>query len=152
MIRNTAKISMLALVLFTSALQVSTADTTAGPTLKQMVNQVKTACRSDIQKYCSDVRPGNGRIEACLNSREDKLSYDCRTTKESAEESISQRGQKAELAFRSACGSDVQKFCTNVPYGNGRVLDCLSKNEDEVSYTCRQAQADLSDQLAEFLG
>jgi hypothetical protein len=40
---------------------------------------------------------------------------------------------------RTACASDVQKLCPDVPPGGGRILDCLKQHKDEVSDGCKRA-------------
>ena len=35
-------------------------------------------CRPDLQKFCSDVQPGGGRIVACLNKRRSHISAACK--------------------------------------------------------------------------
>ena len=35
-------------------------------------------CRPDLQKFCSDVQPGGGRIVACLKQHEADLSPACK--------------------------------------------------------------------------
>jgi hypothetical protein len=35
-------------------------------------------CASDIQKFCKDVTPGQGRIIQCLKSHQNELSDDCK--------------------------------------------------------------------------
>jgi hypothetical protein len=35
------------------------------------------ACKSDISKYCQDIKPGSGRIINCLRKHESELSADC---------------------------------------------------------------------------
>jgi Cysteine rich repeat len=40
---------------------------------------------------------------------------------------------------RTACASDIQKLCTGVPQGGGRVLACLKQHKDEVSDGCKKA-------------
>jgi hypothetical protein len=37
----------------------------------------RQACAADYHTYCSDVRPGGGRILACLKQNADKLSQGC---------------------------------------------------------------------------
>jgi hypothetical protein len=130
----------------------SAATKTAQPTLNELVTKVKSACQPDINKFCSDVTPGGGRIADCLSAREDKLSTDCRTARADAESNISQRLQKAEVSFRNACGSDVQRLCANVRAGEGRILNCLNQNKDHVSTGCKDFQAKLEQKLGQFLG
>ena len=36
-------------------------------------------CREDIQKYCSDVKPGQSRVINCLNKKKDVLTEGCKT-------------------------------------------------------------------------
>lgn len=37
----------------------------------------RMACQSDFTKYCPGVKPGGGRVLACLAKQKDKLSPDC---------------------------------------------------------------------------
>jgi hypothetical protein len=121
-------------------------------TLKQMKSEVQSACQSDLKKYCSDVTPGQGRLASCLDSREDKLSKDCKDTWRSAKANISQRVDKAEVAMRKSCGNDIDKYCSNVPSGKGRILDCLSDHKDSLSDSCTRFSAQLEQRLAEVIG
>jgi hypothetical protein len=36
------------------------------------------ACKADVQKLCSGVQPGGGRIMACLKEHKDEVSQACR--------------------------------------------------------------------------
>lgn len=38
---------------------------------------MRDACKSDVEKYCSDVQRGGGRIGECLNKQHDQLSEAC---------------------------------------------------------------------------
>lgn len=38
---------------------------------------VREACKADVEKYCSDVQRGGGRIGECLNKQHDALSEAC---------------------------------------------------------------------------
>ena len=37
----------------------------------------RLACQGDFAKYCQGVKPGGGRIIACLAKQKDKLSPEC---------------------------------------------------------------------------
>jgi cysteine rich repeat protein len=39
---------------------------------------IRQACSVEIQNYCSDVTPGDGRLRACLSSHRDELTQACR--------------------------------------------------------------------------
>ncbi len=36
-------------------------------------------CRDDLKKYCSDVKPGEGRLLDCINKKKDAISDRCKT-------------------------------------------------------------------------
>src|SRR5579862_2460467 len=42
---------------------------------------------------------------------------------------------------RVACAADVQRLCSNVPSGGGRIIACLKQHQDQVSSGCKQAIA-----------
>jgi hypothetical protein len=86
------------------------------------IEKVKTDCKSDLKKFCSEVTPGEGRVAACLNSNEDQLSSKCKNTWLTTKETISKKIDKADVQFRKDCNEDVQKFCADVPSGRGRIL------------------------------
>jgi hypothetical protein len=49
--------------------------------------------------------------------------------------------QQAAADARAACGPDIQKLCTGVQPGGGRILACLKQHKDQVSDGCKQAVA-----------
>jgi hypothetical protein len=42
------------------------------------VRGMHEACWDDVSRFCSEVRPGRGRILACLKEHEDELSAPCK--------------------------------------------------------------------------
>jgi hypothetical protein len=49
--------------------------------------------------------------------------------------------QQAVADARAACETDIQKLCTGVQPGGGRILACLKQHKDQVSDGCKQAVA-----------
>jgi hypothetical protein len=47
--------------------------------------------------------------------------------------------QQAVADARAACETDIQKLCTGVQPGGGRILACLKQHKDQVSDGCKQA-------------
>lgn len=44
----------------------------------------------------------------------------------------------AKLDHMNVCRADVQKLCSNVQPGGGRIVACLKQNADSVSDACKQ--------------
>lgn len=118
--------------------------------LRQAIGKAKADCAQDIDKLCSDVTPGGGRVLDCLSSKADKLSTSCANSQTDLKAAASKAMDRATVAFRKDCGGDVQKFCKDVPSGQGRLLDCLSKHEDGLSGSCKNFEAKLSEKVQEF--
>lgn len=89
----------------------------------------KGACKADIKEFCKGIKQGDGRIQACLKSNEDRLSQDCK-------DHIAQVRERAK-EFHQACKADVNKFCKGIVPGKGRIASCLKSHEAELSDTCR---------------
>ena len=47
------------------------------------------ACANDVQKFCKDVKPGEGRLVKCLKENEKQLSPECR-------DKLKPRGKKTQ--------------------------------------------------------
>ncbi len=45
---------------------------------KERMRDFGTTCREDRKKFCKDIRPGKGRIVACLKNHEQELSESCK--------------------------------------------------------------------------
>ncbi len=90
-------------------------------------------CRADIDRLCKGVPPGGGRIIECLKEREDEISPACR-------EHVQATLQKVKtdvINWQKACHADAQRLCKGVPFGGGRVINCLQEHIDQVSPDCK---------------
>ena len=55
----------------------------------------KGACKADVEKFCKDVKPGGGRIIACLKGNKDRLSQACKDEIAKARENRKQQQPKS---------------------------------------------------------
>ena len=89
-------------------------------------------CRRDIDRLCSEVPPGRGRVVACLIRQEDDLSTSCRPEVERI-----QKAAETISTIRAACGADATRLCADVPPEAGPLVECLQANRSNLSETCR---------------
>lgn len=105
---------------------------------QSLVETVADGCKTEIDIYCKDVTPGEGRILACLYARSDKLSGKCEYALYDAAAQL-ERAVAALSYVVNECAGDLDQFCTGVAAGNGRLKDCLEKNDPKVSSRCKEA-------------
>jgi Cysteine rich repeat len=86
------------------------------------------ACAQDVAKFCQGVKGGQG-IMQCLKEHQTELSSQCQTRVQTMET------RRKEMS--DACQSDVQRFCTDISPGGGRLAQCLKQHESELSSTCK---------------
>ena len=93
------------------------------------------ACEQDIENICYDVAPGGGRLSACIYANEEKLTNTCRAA-------FAETGLMISAAFqrisnvRHQCSGDVEKLCSDVEAGQGRIFACLGEKKAELSQGC----------------
>ena len=103
-----------------------------------LVKIVSDGCKQEIDTYCKTVTPGEGRILACLYAHSEKLSNRCEYALYDAAAQL-ERAVAALTYVANECDSDLEKFCSSVQPGEGRLLQCLEKNEKKVSGRCKSA-------------
>jgi hypothetical protein len=109
---------------------------------QSLVETVANGCKMEIEKYCSQVTPGQGRILACLYAHEDKLSAKCDYALYDAAAQL-ERAVAALSYVANECNEDLDKFCESIEPGKERLLDCLDKHDKQVSKRCKQAIKDV---------
>jgi hypothetical protein len=110
----------------------------AGAEDQSLLETVANGCQTELETYCKDVTPGEGRVLACLYARNDKLSGKCEYALYDAAAQLEQA--VAALSYVvNECADDLDQFCMDVPAGEGRLLECLEKNDVNVSSRCKEA-------------
>ena len=103
-----------------------------------LVQTVIDGCKKELDTYCKDVTPGQGRVLACLYAHGDKLSGKCEYALYDAAAQL-ERAVAALSYVVNECADDLDQFCTGVAAGEGRLLQCLEKNDSKVSSRCKDA-------------
>jgi len=107
-----------------------------------IVETVKEGCKQELETYCKDVTPGEGRVLACLYAREDKLSSRCEYALYDAAAQL-ERAIAALTYLANECREDLKTFCSGIKPGEGRLLQCIDKNKEKISSRCKQAIKDV---------
>ncbi len=108
---------------------------------QKLIDSVAKGCDKELKTYCKDVTPGEGRVLACLYAHEDKLSSKCEYALYDAAAQL-ERALNALSYVANECRDDLTKFCADIKPGEGRLLQCIDKNDAKVSGRCKQALKD----------
>jgi Golgi apparatus protein 1 len=93
--------------------------------------EAKNACGADVEKLCSGMSPGEGKIVSCLNEHKSELSPGCTSYMTKVKQQMKTVGE--------ACEPDVEKFCWQTPAGKGGIASCLKSHKDDLSADCKTA-------------
>lgn len=107
-----------------------------------IVETVVQGCEAEIQAYCSQVSPGEGRMLACFYAHEDKLSGQCQYALYSASAQLDQAISALDYVA-TQCRDDILNYCGDVQLGEGRIVECLESHRETVSAGCNQAVAEV---------
>lgn len=84
-------------------------------------------CADDAAKYCKGVKPRHGNIMNYLKENSDKLSPACKKIMSASPT------KKGAQQGSGVCGEDIAKFCKGVKPGEGRIVQCMKTDENELS-------------------
>jgi hypothetical protein len=107
-----------------------------------LIETVANGCKNEIVTYCKEVKPGEGRVLACLYAYQDKLSGKCEYALYDAAARL-ERAVAALSYVAKECEADLAANCRGVQAGEGRLLQCLEKNDAKVSKRCKGALKDV---------
>ena len=108
---------------------------------QSLVESVVKGCDKELKTYCKDVTPGEGRGLACLYAFSDKLSAQCEYALYDAVAQL-ERAINALAYAANECRDDLTKYCADIKPGQGRLVQCIEKNDAKVSSRCKQALKD----------
>jgi len=106
-----------------------------------IIEHLVLACESDIENYCSQVTPGNGRMLHCMAAHEDKISGQCVYAFYQAASLLEQLSVAINYVAQE-CSTEIETLCSDVVAGEGRILACFEKHEEELGDACKKAIAD----------
>ena len=109
---------------------------------ENLVQTVTDGCKVELEKYCKDVTPGEGRVLACLYAYGDKLSPKCEYALYDAAAQL-ERAVAALSYVANECDEDLDKYCSAVTPGEGRLLNCLEKKSKKLTKRCKEALKDV---------
>ena len=95
-----------------------------------VAQQASNPCTADIKKLCPDIKPGEGRITACIKSHLTELSENC-------EARVLGVGVRGKL-----CQADVAKLCSGIAPGTGGVRHCIKSHMEAMSDPCKDAMSE----------
>jgi hypothetical protein len=109
---------------------------------QDLVETVANGCKTELEKHCNQVTPGQGRVLACLYAYGDKLSSKCEYALYDAAVQL-ERAVAALSYVANECDADLEKYCASIKPGEGRLLECIEKHDKEVSDRCKMAIKDV---------
>jgi hypothetical protein len=93
------------------------------------VRAEQAACVPDIKKFCGDVKPGDGRLKACMKPHLTEFSDPC-----------NDRVFTVAVTGKE-CKGDVTNLCAGIKPGTGGIRNCIKTRMAEVSDGCKEAMA-----------
>ena len=94
-----------------------------------VAQQESKPCAGDIKALCAGIRPGEGRIKACIKSHLTDLSPTC------------QDRLLTVAVSGKVCKADITKLCAGIEPGTGGIRACIKSHIAEVSDACRDAMS-----------
>ncbi|MFY9639439.1 MAG: cysteine rich repeat-containing protein [Rhodomicrobium sp.] len=88
-------------------------------------------CKADREKFCPDLKPGDGKFGECMKQHEAELSPECAAERKDRHE--------AWKNVRANCKDDAGKFCGDTEKGHGAMLKCLESHAGELGQACADA-------------
>ena len=105
-----------------------------------------TTCAPEIQRFCSDVSRGRGRVSACLASQMGQLSAACKPEVQGVMQgrlTPAYVRRALDPSFRAqlppVCNGPAQSLCPGMATDRGPVYACLYARSDRAGKACSDA-------------
>jgi hypothetical protein len=85
------------------------------------LGEVRQACAADIKQMCAEVKPGEGRLKACIKEHFGQLSQPCQTA------------LLSNVTITKSCKTDALEKCPDTQPGGGRIQACMKEHFTELS-------------------
>jgi len=89
------------------------------------------ACKSDREKFCPGLKPGDGKLGPCMKEHKAELSPECSAAIEA--------GKEARKNIQANCKADITKFCADAAKEPGATGKCLESHASELEQACANA-------------
>ena len=103
-----------------------------------IVENVIKSCETEIENYCSQVTPGEGRLLACFYAHENKLTVQCINALYNGMAAL-ELAVEAISHVASQCRQDIKALCGETVPGEGRIAACLLDNKSKLTPHCSGA-------------
>jgi Cysteine rich repeat len=103
-----------------------------------VLTRVREACGTEIDRLCSNITRGNGRVIACLYAHQDEISHRCDYVLFDAAAQL-QEIMGAMSRLQQVCQPDIELLCGAVKQGEGRLMQCLREKQMALSAPCHDA-------------
>ncbi len=97
--------------------------------LSTAIQRVEGACGGDIERFCSEVTPGGGRMAACMEAYSDQLSRSCHFALHRAVNRVQQAVEK----ITDTCMTAVQQQCGDTD----NMKQCLQQKNSSLPQSCQ---------------
>ncbi len=99
------------------------------------------SCGKDLDKFCSKVNLGGGRLADCLEKHWASVSPSCKSATTIVRDLIVKR-REARRAVPRVCERDRLQLCGSVQEGDANLLECFEKAKQSISPACRKVVLD----------
>ena len=117
----------IAVLLFAISLPVIALPSAVQPAIAQAYGS-QWPCADDMNKFCSGVTTGGGKLFDCYEQQKKNMSAECVSWAENL--------KRTGGALREACSKEISARCSSQRSDSMELLDCLQGNYIDLSPTC----------------